>query len=48
MRHWNSLTIHCSLLSEGKLGRESLREDGESPIRGGFTELAKNEIDNLK
>jgi ParB family chromosome partitioning protein len=36
------------LISEGKLGRESLLENDESPIRGGFTELAKNEIDNLK
>ena len=36
------------LISEGKLGRESLLENDESPIRGGFTELAKTEIDNLK
>ena len=36
------------LLSEGKLGREFLREDGETPIREGFNKIAKNEIDNLK
>ncbi|MBL6865400.1 MAG: chromosome partitioning protein ParB, partial [Rhodospirillales bacterium] len=34
------------LLSGGKLGREFLREHGETPIREGFNKLAKNEIDN--